>query len=145
MKVNLITDSQSIVAAKSRFGQPIPIYDDGFGLLFIHRNSMGISGIVRAQTWEDAYSICEDEFFPSGDEDANEESEKIEAMDDGEEKDHAQNCWEESYGYRGNGRKMDDGSVSYIYAKDLNGDSLEKLTSELLALLGITLKIVENE
>lgn len=131
MKINLITDSQSIVAAKSRFGQPIPIYDDGFGLLFIHRDSMGISGIVRAQTWEDAYSICEDEFFTPG--------------DDGEEKNHAQNCWEESYGYRGNGRKMDDGSVSYIYAKDLNGDSLEKLTSELLALLEITLEIVENK
>jgi len=25
---------------------------------------MGISGIVRARTWGDAYSICEDEFFP---------------------------------------------------------------------------------
>ena len=29
---------------------------------------MGVSGIVRARTWEDAYSICEDEFFPEADE-----------------------------------------------------------------------------
>jgi len=29
---------------------------------------MGISGIVRAQTWEDAYGICQDEFFPEASE-----------------------------------------------------------------------------
>jgi hypothetical protein len=28
---------------------------------------MGINGIVRARTWEDAYGICEDEFFPDCD------------------------------------------------------------------------------
>lgn len=60
----LITDDQTLKSAKGRFGHTIPIYDDGYGPLFIHRDSMGISGIVRAQTWEDAYSICEDEFFP---------------------------------------------------------------------------------
>ena len=145
MQTNLITDSQSLVSAFSRFGSTIPIYDDGYGPLFIHRDSMGISGIVRAQTWEDAYSICEDEFFSAGDEDANEESKKIESMSEGEEKNHVQNCWDESFGYRGNGRKMKDGSVSYIYAKDLNGDFLEKLTPELLARLEITLEISENE
>jgi len=72
MKTELITDSQSLVSAKSRFGHPIPIYDDGYGPLFVHRDSMGISGIVRAQTWEDAYSICEDEFFPAATETAEE-------------------------------------------------------------------------
>src|SRR5688572_29721892 len=61
---SLITDEQRLVGATSRFGSAIPVYDDGFGQLFINRDSMGISGIVRAQTWEDAYSICEDEFFP---------------------------------------------------------------------------------
>lgn len=64
----LITDSQRLVSAKSRFGHSIPTYDDGFGRLFIHRDSMGISGIVRARTWEDAYPICEDEFFPEANE-----------------------------------------------------------------------------
>lgn len=38
-------------------GTEIPCYDDGFGKLYIHRDSISISGIVRAQSWEDAYSI----------------------------------------------------------------------------------------
>lgn len=146
MKNNqLITDDQILVGAKYRSGRSIKVYDDGFGPLFIHRDSMGISGIVRAQTWEDAYSICEDEFFPAGDEDANKEAVEIESMPNGDEKNHAQACWDESYGYRGNGRKEADGSVSYIYAKDLNGDCLDRLTSALLAELEITLEISQQD
>ena len=135
-----ITDEQSLISA-SRNGHSIPVYDDGYGPLFIHRDSMGISGIVRAQTWEDAYSICEDEFFPSADSEAGEEMERIEAMEDGAEKNHAQACWDESYGFRGNGRREVDNEMSHIYAKDLNGDSLEMLTPGLLAELEITLEI----
>ena len=141
----LITDTQSLTSARSRFGRLIPVYDDGWGALFIHRDTMGISGIVRAQTWEDAYSICEDEFFPAGDEEAWEEMQRIEAMDEGEEKNHVQACWDESYGFRNNTRQMPDGSLSSIYAKDLNGDTLDILTPELLAQLEITLEIEENE
>lgn len=63
----LIKDGDSFVGAK-RHGHSILTYDDGFGPLWIHRGSLGISGIVRARTWEDAYSICEDEFFPEADE-----------------------------------------------------------------------------
>jgi len=140
---SLITDSQAIVSAKTRFGHNIPVYDDGYGPLFIHRDSMGISGIVRAQTWEDAYSICEDEFFPSGDEVAFEEMKRIEDLPEGSEKDHAQECWDEAFGYRDNTRLMPDGSLSSIYAKDLNGDSLDRLTPAMLAELGIALEIVE--
>ena len=131
----LITDEQTLIGAKSRFGTPIPTYDDGFGQLYIHRDSMGISGIVRAQTWEDAYSICEDEFFPAATET---EAEWIaeygeEYEDDG--------CWQEAFGFRNNSRREEDGSLSFIYAKDLNGDSLDLLTPELLAELEITLDI----
>lgn len=133
----LITDDQSLVSAKSRFGTEIPVYDDGFGPLFIHRDSMGISGIVRAQTWEDAYSICEDEFFPAAT-----ETEEEWVAEYGENfTDDA--CWQEAFGFRGNARKEDDGTLSSIYAKDLNGDSLDKLTPELLAELEITLEITE--
>lgn len=64
----IIQDGQRLVGATHKSGFSIPVYDDGFGPLFIHRHSIGISGIVRAQTWEDAYSICEDEFFPEADE-----------------------------------------------------------------------------
>jgi len=145
MKQEMINDEQSLVSARFEHGTPVSIYDDGYGPLFIHRDSMGVSGVVRAQTWEDAYSICEDEFFQAGDEDANEEMQRIEAMEDGDEKNHAQACWDEAYGYRGNSRRMPDGSTSSIYAKDLNGGSLEQLTPELVERLGIILEIKNNE
>lgn len=64
---DLITDDQTLVGA-IRGNYPIAVYDDGFGPLWIHRDSVSISGIVRAQTWEDAYEICEDEFFPEANE-----------------------------------------------------------------------------
>lgn len=67
MKTKLINDEQTLVSAKSRHGHSIPVYDDGCGALYISRDSMGINGIVRADSWEDAYSICEDEFFPECD------------------------------------------------------------------------------
>ena len=63
-----ITDEQLLIGAKYQSGYAIQTYDDGFGPLWISRNSIGINGIVRAQTWEDAYDICEDEFFPEADE-----------------------------------------------------------------------------
>lgn len=139
MKTPLITDSQSLVSATGRFGHAIPIYDDGFGQLYIHRDSMGISGIVRAQTWEDAYSICEDEFFPAATET---EEEFI--------KEYGENftengCWQEAYGFRNNSRAEKDGASSSLYAKDLNGDALHLLTPELLASLEITLDIKDGE
>lgn len=63
----LIKDGETLTRV-TRNGHEQSIYDDGFGPLYIHRNSIGITGIVRAQTWEDAYGICEDEFFPEADE-----------------------------------------------------------------------------
>ncbi len=129
-----LSDETRLTGARSRFGHPIRIYDDGFGPLWIHRDSMGISGIVRAQTWEDAYGVCEDEFFPSAGADAFEK-----AWDDMTP--HEQACWDEAYGYRPNGvggptPKEDVG----IYAKDVNGDYLDPLTESLRAELGITLE-----
>lgn len=187
----LISDEQTLIGAKSRFGHSIPVYDDGFGLLFIHRDSMGVSGIVRAQTWEDAYSICEDEFFPEASETVEElrkeygfRREHVRIVRDpvtGVERDCAESDfvngrlpdglflrWEtretpcedengwtenelfcESYGFRSGGPrsgKWPDGSprdpIGHgIYAKDLNGDSLDVLTPELLRELEITLEI----
>ena len=145
-KINsMIQDNQSIVGAKTRFGHTIKVYDDGFGNLYIYRDTMGISGIVRAQTWEDAYSICEDEFFPSADEDAIKEMELIEAMPEGKGKEHAQACWDEAYGHRPSGRRETNNLTSHIYAKDLNGDCLQLLSPELLAHLEITLEITTEE
>jgi hypothetical protein len=171
----LITDGQRLVGAKSRFGSSIPVYDDGFGELFIHRDSTGISGIVRAQTWEVAYEICEDEFFPEADETV----EQLQA-EYGYRRDHKRVVmtplgerfesedfpislnqfmrWEtietpdptawmendlfcEAYGFRPNGPNAKDKLRHGIYAKDLNGDSLDTLTAEFIAELEITLQI----
>jgi hypothetical protein len=133
---DLIQDSQSLVSVTNQFGRKLPVYDDGYGPLFIHRDSMGISGIVRAQTWEDAYSICQDEFFPSAGEEANDEPKT----------DHDQACWDESFGFRPNGKGGPTPEKDFgIYAKDLNGDRLDLLTPQLLSDLGLTLEIVENE
>lgn len=63
--MSLITNEQSLIGAKSSTGRDIPVYDDGFGTqVWIHRNSMGVVGIVRAQTAIIAWEICEDEFSP---------------------------------------------------------------------------------
>lgn len=67
MQSPLITDSQSLVSATYK-GLPLRVYDDGFGPLFIFSQSLGPIGIVRATNWEEAWEICEDEFFDETDE-----------------------------------------------------------------------------
>lgn len=148
-KYPLINDTQQLVSAKTKSGHSIQTYDDGFGPLFVWQDTLGnfgrVSGIVRAQTWEDAYAILEDEFFPAGDEDASEAQKEIEQCTDDEERNHLQACWDEAYGWRNSGsRRMPDGTLSMIYAKDLNGDRLDTLTHELLSQLEITLEITDE-
>lgn len=184
----MINDDHSLVSANSRYGVTIPVYDDGFGPLFIHRDSMGVSGIVRAKTWEDAYSICEDEFFPECD-DTFEELRKeynfsrrsakmvkdshgaereavypadypngklaenlhfvrfdtIEAPCEDEDGWTENDLFCEAYGFRPNGPNERDTLRHGIYAKDLNGDSLELLTPELANNLGITLNTISRK
>lgn len=192
----LINDDQLLVSAK-RGNYDIPIYDDGFGKLYIHRDSIGISGIVRAQTWEDAYSICEDEFFPEADETIEEmikeygfkveylkiiksdvsipEDErppylgayqKVAEISDysgnGRLPEHLfirwhrletpdpdtwseNDCWNEAFGFRPNGPNVRDKIGHGIYSKDLNGDSLDVLTPELLKELDIELTVKDWE
>lgn len=130
----MIIDEQTLNGASTGHGSPIPIYDDGYGPLWIHRGSMGITGIVRARSWYDAYSLCEDEFFPDADE--NEEDWIKEYGEDFVENP----CWQEAFGFRNNSR-----NGSPIYAKDLNGDRLDLLTPELVGALGITLDIRDPE
>ena len=189
----LIHDGQRLAGAKTAGGYDIAVYDDGFGPLWIHRDSMGISGIVRAQTWEDAYGICEDEFFPEADETVEElvkeygfrrEHEKVvrdnsvtvagehtgvgerfaaypDDYPDGKLRPEFirwatvetpdPDAWTENelftevYGFRNNGPNERDKHKHGIYQKDLNGDSLDMLTSEMVEELGITLTIEDEE
>jgi hypothetical protein len=129
--MKLITDEQTFNGATMHGTIHVKTYDDGYGPLWILRDSMGVCGIVRAQTWEDAYSICEDEIFP--DPDPEEEATWTdETFDDP--------CWQESYGYRPNYN-----GTSCHYQKDPNGDYLERLTPELVEALSITLDIRDPE
>lgn len=68
----LITDEQRLVSAVNSYGRALPVYDDGSGPLWIFRDSSGIQGIARADSWESAWEICEDEFFPEASETAEE-------------------------------------------------------------------------
>jgi hypothetical protein len=191
----MIKDNETLTGCKDRFGYDIPIYDDWFGQLYIMRNSTGIMGIVRAQSWEDAYGICEDEFFPECDltmEEIVKEygfkryhikiihpvtvKDGIAYIHGNEERpdtpeDYAFNGalhhnqfvrWEtketpdpeawmenalfqEAYGFRPNGPNGKDKLCHGIYAKDLSGESLDKLTAAMVLDLGLNLIITEEE
>ena len=144
---------------------------------------MGVQGIIRAQSWADAYEIAEDEMFDdcdltweemqkeystlymSGRElwlhehgnnweawDALSDGDKARAMHYstgrdvpfvGDITEHP--CWEEAYGSRPNGARDHSKPMSHIYAKDLNGESLDLLTPAMMADLGIVLNITTNE
>jgi len=185
-----IADEQSFDGATYSGGNyTIKTYDDGSGPLWLSRNSIGINGIVRAQTWEDAYSICEDEFFPEADETLAEiiqeygfKRKHVKIVRDttvlvatetcgvGERiaapSDYAPSLipefirWEtietpdpdawadnelfqESFGFRPNGPNKTDVLNHGIYAKDLSGDSLDRLTTKLAEEQGIALQISE--
>lgn len=190
-----LTDETRLAGAK-RNGNTIPVYDDGYGTLWIHFSSLGVTGIVRAHSMEAAYEICEDEFFPEAGETVEElraeygfRREHVRIVRDAEtgaERDcrpsdftdggklpagmfvrwetretpraeDDENGWtenelfQEAYGFRPSGPRAgtwEDGRAKDpighgIYAKDLNGDSMEELTPELLAQLGIELEIEE--
>ena len=195
VKTELIKDGQELRAARyTSSGTEVSTYDDGFGQLWIHRDSMGVSGIVRAQTWEDAYGICEDEFFPEADETIDElvkeygfrvESKKVihsevsipkaerpprlgehekfavypdDYTDNGKLPEYSfirwetistpdhdawseHPCFQEGFGFRPNGPNQTDKLNHGIYSKDLNGDSLDRLTPELVEEIGITVEI----
>ena len=194
MKTKLIKDGETLLSAKYKgSGVDIPVYDDGFGPLFIHRDSMGVSGIVRAQTWEDAYGICENEFFPEADETVEElvkeygfkrESHKVvkdasvtvagEYTSAGERfaiypDDYPEGKLKpefvrwvtvktpdpdavfenelfcEAFGFRPNGANKNNKQKHGIYSKDLNGDSLDVLTQEMLDDWGIELTIETDD
>jgi hypothetical protein len=190
----MIKDGQTLDSAMYEpSGYAIETYDNGYGPLWISRNSLGINGIVRAKTFEDAYGICEDEFFPEASETITElqaeygftrehvkivkdpsvlvatdvsgvgervekypedypdgklvptfvrwatiETPNSEAWMDNE-------LFQEAYGFRPNGPNVRDVQKHGIYSKDLNGDYLELLTSELIEQIGIKLTIGEED
>lgn len=56
----MINNDQTLQGAISEFGNPIKVWDDGSGPLWAYQESLGIVGIIRAQTWEKAYECMLD-------------------------------------------------------------------------------------
>ena len=115
--------STTIVSATSRFDHPIRFWDDGMGPLWLYRDAGGTIGIVRAQTWEDAYECVLDEILqPISVEDAKE------AFDENGE-------LMEGYQFQPNS------TGTGIVSIDLNGEQLEPLTVDLLRRMEIKVKL----
>ncbi len=136
----------------NEFGRVVNYYDDGYGPLWLISESMGYIGIVRAATWEEAYSVCEDEIFSEATETLEEIQREynfkrehvkdeagrwqtIETPCPDSWQDNA--LFQEAFGFRPNGPNSTDKINHGIYAKDLNGERLEPLTYELLEKLQI--------
>jgi len=122
---------------------------------------MGVQGIIRAQSWADAYEIAEDEMFDdcdlTHDEIVKEYGFRVEYVQPygsgvtSREETPDPEAWpenplfQEAYGFRPNGMRDHSKPMSHIYAKDLNGESLDLLTPAMMADLGIVLNITTNE
>jgi len=63
----MINDNQSLVGAYTTdvLGKrhPLKVYDDSWGSLWVYSEVYGPMGVVRAQSFESAYEICQDEIM----------------------------------------------------------------------------------
>ena len=120
----MIQFEQYLDSATNRWDNPIKVYDDGIGPLWVYRNSLGIVGIVRAQTWEDAYDTILDEILvPLSPEDVEEYAYDPDGGGNRERGELA-----EGHHYMANA-----GTSTGIVSTDLNGESLDELTPEMVA------------
>jgi len=132
-----LTDDLRIVTAFVGRGQyPLYFYDDGFGPLWVYRESLGVRGIIRARTWEDAYGIAEDEIMDDADPDDWTAEERLEAEEHGNLPDGVR--------FRSSGVPSNPQRHSGYAQEDLNGSALDQLTDEFAADLRITI-VAEDE
>jgi hypothetical protein len=113
--------------------EPEKFYDNGSGMLWHCRIPLMTEGYIRADSWEEAHEIWEDEIAPRWKE-GEDPDPYDEEKEDREWKrnnpvlckkyEHACACWNEAYGYSPN---------NGVYCKDLNGNSLDPLTIRHLA------------
>lgn len=108
----------------------VRVYDDGHGPLWVYRESLGICGVIRASSWEDAWSIVEDEFLAEADGTWEDIAKECDCDDPETLMDNA--IFQECHGFRPNGQNSRDVHGHGIYARDLNGESLDLLTPKLL-------------
>lgn len=146
-KAHKIDPDEWKIKIRNEYGRFLKFYDDGNGPLWIFRNSMGIVGVVRAQTEGGAYECCEDELMTPI-----EPAEVYEAYGFNSQAEYdaalrsphkAKDGFDlvEGYSYQANSSPNSTGIVSH----DLNGEALDLLTPELMDRLELTLILVLPE
>ena len=134
-------DDTEIVSVHSEYNNPIRFLDEGYGPLWIYCTSTGVTGIVRDMSFEKAYDcvldeillpIPEEELYEAYGFDSQEDFKK--AADKASENEEYLDLVE-GYRYQPNS------SGTGIVSTDLNGESLEELTSETWKRLGLKIKI----
>lgn len=141
----LIKDEHAMFGAWTEYGNPIRVYDDGFGPVWICRDTMGIVGLVRAQDMETALELVEQEFLPEAEETVEELVQEFGSPESETWQDNP--CFQEQYGFRPSGPREGNWESGEprdplghgIFVRDLNGCSLEILTRELQTELRITI------
>lgn len=126
--------------AKTKYGRKVDTWDEGYGPLWLLCDSMGVVGLVRAQTREDAWGCCQDELLP--DADPNDPDTYARAYDDSAGPEDLA----EGVGYRNSGVPCNPRLMSYLYQEDLNGCTLYQVPETWLAeVFGITVTFNDVE
>lgn len=128
-----------IPAVTTEFGSPVRWWDDGFGPLWIYRDSLGVLGVVRAQTWHDAWECVEDEIMNGCTYEA-----AMSALGEEGEQDPAL-LGEYGFHFRSNGEPSSPWASGELAEEDQNGSILDKLTPELAEHLRLTVNVPWEE
>lgn len=126
-----MTANKHIIKVTNEYGHNVDYYDDGFGPCWVFYDSLGVTGVIRAQTFEEAHEIAEDEMYPEADEATWEDLAKecgYEGTREGNLEGLVDDAvFQENYGFRPNGANVRDKHGHGIYQKDLNGNDLMPL------------------
>lgn len=123
----------------SKTGHPLRFWDDGFGPLWVYSETLGALGVVRAKSWEDAFSACQDEImdgatFAEMVESCDLSAEDIAEIESGGD-------LPDGYQFRSSGEPSNGKLHGELCCEDINGCSLERLTPELAAALELTVNV----
>lgn len=129
-----VQDGDTFVVV-DRWGHKEDSWDDGYGPLWVYRETLGVVGVVRAKTWDDAYSCAEDELMDDADPD-DPDTYAASYDRDADPEDLA-----EGVSYRSSGVPSNPRLTSYLYQYDLNGNVLDRLTNELAERLELTIYV----
>jgi hypothetical protein len=114
----LIHDEQGLRGATVN-GYKVRVWDDGSGPLWVLLETLGVTGIVRAETLEKAFVCAVDEIMDDADE------------SDPDNRPDEHGNLPEGLHYRGSGVPSQEGLESPVAQEDVNGSRLERLTPEL--------------